>query len=85
MNHNTLEFREATIPIRRIDFLITKRLKLTQRQINALETKNTIYNTALKLFAKYGYDRVTVDEIAKYAGVSKGSFILISNPKIMLC
>ncbi len=53
--------------------LLTKR-PLTQRQVNSLETKNTIYNTALTLFAKHGYDKVTIEDIAKYAGVSKGTF-----------
>ncbi|MHC1760031.1 MAG: TetR/AcrR family transcriptional regulator [Negativicutes bacterium] len=47
---------------------------LTQRQVNSLETKSTIYNTALMLFAKHGFDKVTIDDIAKYSGVSKGTF-----------
>ena len=48
--------------------------KLTQRSINAKETKNVIYNSALFLFSKYGYERVTIVDITKYAGVSKGNF-----------
>lgn len=48
--------------------------KLTQRMLNAMETKNMLFNTALKLFSHYGYDNVTVDEITTYAGVSKGTF-----------
>ena len=46
----------------------------TQRMLNASETKNTLFHTALKLFSEYGYDKVTVDEITSRAGVSKGTF-----------
>jgi len=46
----------------------------TQRSLNALETKNTVFSVALSLFAHYGYDNVTVDEITRRAGVSKGTF-----------
>lgn len=48
--------------------------KPTQRSISALETKNTIFNVALKLFAKYGYEKVTIEDITKHANVSKGNF-----------
>lgn len=37
-------------------------------------TRKHILETALKLFAQHGYDRVTVDEICKKSGTSKGSF-----------
>ncbi len=47
---------------------------ITQRSLNALETKNKLYNTALMLFTKKGFDKVTVDDITRYAGVSKGTF-----------
>ena len=46
----------------------------TKRTLNALETKNTIFKSAVHLFSKYGYDRVTVDDIVRRAGVSKGAF-----------
>lgn len=48
--------------------------ELTQRQINSLETKEALLNSAVTLFKTYGYDNVTVDEISANAGVSKGSF-----------
>lgn len=51
-----------------------KKKRLTQRSINALETKNVIYNTSLNLLYKYGYDSVTIEDITKHAGVSKGTF-----------
>lgn len=46
----------------------------TKRSLNALETRNKLYSTALMLFTKHGFDRVTVDDITRYAGVSKGTF-----------
>ena len=51
-----------------------KSKKETQRTINAQETKNTIFNSALKLFYEFSYDRVTIADIAELAGVSKGNF-----------
>ena len=48
--------------------------RLTLRAQNALETKNNIFNTALQLFTKYGYENVTIEEITRTAGVSKGTF-----------
>lgn len=53
---------------------ITKKKPLTKRKLDAIETKNNIFNTALLLFSQYGFDKVTVDDITKYAGVSKGTF-----------
>lgn len=46
----------------------------TQRSISAKETKNKIFKTALKLFSKYGYDKVTVEDITNHAKISKGNF-----------
>ncbi|MDR1241231.1 MAG: TetR/AcrR family transcriptional regulator [Deltaproteobacteria bacterium] len=48
--------------------------KITQRSLQALETKNKLDSIALTLFTKHGFDKVTVDEITHYAGVSKGTF-----------
>lgn len=48
--------------------------QLTPRQKQALQTKKKILETALELFSKKGFDRVTVDEIVKKSGVSKGAF-----------
>jgi len=38
------------------------------------EKKNQIYRAAIRLFGKYGYDGLAVDEICRQAGISKGSF-----------
>ncbi len=47
---------------------------MTQRTLNAMETKNTLFSVALSLFARYGFENVTVDEVTRKAGVSKGTF-----------
>jgi len=54
--------------------LITPKPELTQRQVNALVTKDKLFKTALKLFASYGYENVTIDTIAHHSGTAKGSF-----------
>ncbi len=46
----------------------------TKRALEAQKTKEEIFNAAIKLFAQYGYDTVTIDDITKYVGVSKGNF-----------
>lgn len=54
-------------------FRMRKR-SLTNRDKQAIATHKKIYDTALKLFYKKGYDKVTVDDICEAAGVSKGAF-----------
>lgn len=48
--------------------------KLTKRQIQAINTKNKIYNVAIKLMIEEGYDNITVSKICEKAKVSIGSF-----------
>lgn len=48
--------------------------KLTSRQIQAIKTKNKIYNTAVKLMEEKGFNNITIEDISKKAGVSVGSF-----------
>jgi len=48
--------------------------KLTKRQIQAKNTQNKIYCTAIDLLEKKGFDNLTVEEICQKAGVSIGSF-----------
>ncbi len=38
------------------------------------DKKNQIYNAAIRLFGKYGYDGLPVDRFCNDAGISKGSF-----------
>ncbi len=47
---------------------------LNKRQIQAMATRKKIYETARELILKHGFDHISVDMIAKTAGVSKGAF-----------
>jgi TetR/AcrR family transcriptional regulator, fatty acid metabolism regulator protein len=58
-----------------------RKTKLTARQKQALVTHHKIYKTALGLFRKKGFDVVTVDEICRKAGVSKGTFYVYYESK----
>lgn len=44
------------------------------KQARGEKTQKKILETGLRLFAKKGFDKVTVDEICKESGTSKGSF-----------
>lgn len=48
--------------------------KLTPRKQQALDTKNNIYHSALKLFKTHGFENVTIEMIVKESNVSIGSF-----------
>ena len=48
--------------------------KMTNRQIKALETRKNIVEAAKKLITKDGFENVGIEDIAKEAGVSTGSF-----------
>jgi len=48
--------------------------KITKRQVKALETKQKIYSTAFRLMEEKGFDNITISEICRLSGVSKGSF-----------
>jgi len=48
--------------------------KLSNRQLQALNTKNRIYKTAIELMDKKEYENIRIDDICKKAGVSVGSF-----------
>lgn len=47
---------------------------LTRRQEQALETRNRIYNAAVELMERKGFDNITIAEISRAAGVSVGAF-----------
>ncbi|CAG9614645.1 hypothetical protein BACCIP111899_03878 [Bacillus rhizoplanae] len=49
-------------------------LESKKKQRRGEVTRDKILKTALKLFSQKGYDKVTVDEIVKKTGTSKGSF-----------
>lgn len=53
---------------------ISKTRSLSSRQLSALETKQALFNSAIKLFAENGFSKVTINDITAKAGTSKGSF-----------
>ena len=54
--------------------MCVKKQTPTKRQLQAMETKNTIYNAAIELMDAEGYDNITIADISERAGVSVGSF-----------
>jgi AcrR family transcriptional regulator len=48
--------------------------RMTNRQAQALRTKQSVFDSAIALFKEKGFDAVTVDEIARRAGTAKGTF-----------
>ena len=46
----------------------------TSRQARAIETANRIYAAAIELMDRKGFERLTIAEISKKAGVSVGAF-----------
>jgi len=48
--------------------------KLTMRKMQALATRQKIFDTAVSLFTRKGYDNVTIDDICNKLGLSKGAF-----------
>lgn len=48
--------------------------KLTKRQIQAQNTQQRVYKTAVALMSEKGFQNITVSEICKKAGVSVGTF-----------
>ncbi len=46
----------------------------TNRQLRAMETKQKIMNAAKLLISKNGFEKISIEDIVKEAGVSTGSF-----------
>ena len=51
-----------------------KKKTLTKRQEKAIETKNRIYGAAIELMDRRGFERITIADISRKAGVSVGAF-----------
>ncbi len=51
-----------------------KKKTLTKRQEKAIETKNRIYAAAIELMDRKGFEKITIADISKKAGVSVGAF-----------
>ena len=47
---------------------------MKKRQIAAMQTRLNVIKAAEKLIAEKGFENVTIDDIAKEAGVAKGIF-----------
>lgn len=58
--------------------------KLTSRAKQALATKKKIYSKGIQLFKKEGYQNVSIEQIAKAAGVGVGTFYHHYESKIEL-
>ena len=52
---------------------MSEKARLSRRE-RGLATKERLFEAAISLFAKKGYDKVTVDEICEKVGVTKGAF-----------
>ncbi|MGI6110559.1 MAG: TetR/AcrR family transcriptional regulator [Eubacteriaceae bacterium] len=48
--------------------------KMTRRQLQAIETKNKIYNAAIAVINEKGFTNASIEDITSRADVSKGSF-----------
>ena len=48
--------------------------KMTPRKEQALKTRQEIFDTAIELFDKRGYEKVSINDICSKAGVSTGAF-----------
>jgi AcrR family transcriptional regulator len=48
--------------------------KLTSRQLQAIKTQKEIYEAAIQVLGEVGFDHMTIDRIARKAGVSVGAF-----------
>jgi len=48
--------------------------KMTRRQLQALETKDRLYHTALRVINEKGFNSVSIEDITKAANVAKGTF-----------
>lgn len=51
-------------------------------ETKSTRTKQHLYRCAMELFRERGYDRVSVDEIVRKAGVAKGTFYIYFNSKV---
>lgn len=48
--------------------------KLTKRALQAIETRNRIFQSAVSLMESHGFDNITIEHISKDAEVSVGAF-----------
>lgn len=58
-----------------------KEIKLSKKQIQAMETRKKIYETSIRMFKEKGYHNTTIRQITKEAGVALGSFFTYFDSK----
>lgn len=46
---------------------------ITKREQNKARNRKAILNAAIRLFTKYGYERTSIEQLAKEAGIGKGT------------
>ena len=51
-----------------------KKERMSKRKLQAIETKNRIFEAARQLISEHGFENVSVDSIVEAAAVSKGAF-----------
>lgn len=56
-------------------------MQMTARQLQAQQTKESIYNAAIKLFELRGYENVLIEDITNEANCAKGTFYLYYKSK----
>lgn len=56
-------------------------MQMTTRQLQAQQTKESIYNAAIKLFELHGYENVLIEDITNEANCAKGTFYLYYKSK----
>ena len=71
-NEVMLDQENVTVDSRRGSAMSTK--PLTSRAIQAQQSRRKIFETAVELFDKKGYDNVSIAEICEKAGFSAGAF-----------
>ena len=54
---------------------------VTLRSLRALKTRKKLFQSAVQLIEKHGYDNVTIEEVCSKAGVSVGAFYHYFNSK----
>lgn len=51
------------------------------KETKGVRTRRDLYNSAMELFRELGYEQVSVDQIARKAGVAKGTFYIYFKSK----
>ena len=59
---------------RRVKTIPDQKKPPTRRQLQAIQTKNKIYDKAMEVINDQGYENTTIEDMTNAAGVAKGSF-----------